>query len=652
MRVLRISHSAVVSAWRERERQMIASGVDTRLLTAKEWNEGGSVVPLVPGPDTFVSGVRTVGTHPILFLYDPRPIWRALRQHWDVIDIHEEPYSLAAAEVLLIKTILRQRAPYVLYSAQNIEKRYPVPIRWMERAALRAAGAVSVCNHEAGAIAMRKGLGGFDVYIPLGVDTSMFSPAVGRDRPDMDGPVRVGYVGRLAAHKGVDVLLQAVATRPRLHLTIVGAGPADVRLRKLAHELGLEGRVEFAGARTQEELSALYRSFDVVAVPSLPTSRWLEQFCRVAIEAMAAGVPVVASSSGALSEVVGDAGLLVPPGDSTALAAAILSAGTDPVIRTRLVAAGLERARSFSWPNVSDMHVKLYRRLAADRSDRPPTQVLVVAYGSPEMLRESLAPLLGKYPLLVVDNSSSPEIAALTAEMRGRYLDPGANLGFAAAVNLGLAAIGDSGSDVLLLNPDAVISADSVEKLSLHLNASRRTASVGPAQADSSGEPARVLWPFPSPWRSWLQAVGLGAVPARHRFVIGSVLLIKRRALQNVGGFDERFFLYAEEADWAYRAHRAGWRHELVPSVTALHHGAGTSTDPVRRELLFHSSQERYLRKHYGALGWAAARTATICGAAVRSLMLPPSRAAENRRRLRLYLVGPIRAAARMDTNR
>ncbi len=92
------------------------------------------------------------------------------------------------------------------------------------------------------------------------------------------------------------------------------------------------------------------------------------------------------------------------------------------------------------------------------------------------------------------------------------------------------------------------------------------------------------------------------------------MLLLRAEALDQVGGFDERFFLYAEETDWAYRAHLLGWRHAAVPDVHAVHVGAATSTDDRRREAHFHASQERYFRKHFGAAGWQAARAAVVGG--------------------------------------
>ncbi len=114
--------------------------------------------------------------------------------------------------------------------------------------------------------------------------------------------------------------------------------------------------------------------------------------------------------------------------------------------------------------------------------------------------------------------------------------------------------------------------------------------------------------------------------------MIGSVLLLRREALAQVGDFDERFFLYAEETDWAYRAHRLGWRHREVPEATAVHLGAATSSDPARRETHFHASQERYLRKHFGPVRWQLARGAVAVGAAARGVVLPGERGRDGSR--------------------
>lgn len=643
LRVLRISHSAVVDAWRERERALERLGAEVTTITAQSWNEGGATVRLKPRADEKVEGVATVGSHPALFLYNPAPLWRALAEEWDVIDIHEEPFALATAEVLALRALRRRRAPYSLYSAQNIRKRYPVPFRWLERWSLRHAAGMSVCNSAAGLICQDKGFPGRARVIPLGIDLRSFRPAAAGSHDAQRPSITVGYAGRLAPHKGVDVLLEAIAGDGRLTLRLAGSGPSESDLRQKVDRWGIAGRVEFCGSLAQGDLPTFYGSLDVLAVPSLTTPSWVEQFGRVAVEAMACGVPVVASDSGALPDVVGGAGLLVPPGDAAALRDALVLVGTDPELATRLRAAGLGRASSCDWEAVAQEYLRMYQAMlhqpavAATRG----VEVVVVAYGAPALLRRALAPVRS-LPVTVVDNTSMPEIRSICDEFGCRYLDPGRNVGFAAGVNLALAHRQVPAADVLLLNPDAEISVDGIAQLQAALHADPTLASVAPSQIGEAGEPARIGWPFPSPARTWQEALGLGSLGRQADFVIGSVLLLRAEALDQVGGLDERFFLYAEETDWAYRAARLGWHHREVPEVTAFHAGAATSSDPDRREAHFHASQERYLRKHYGALGWSVARAGQVLGSLARSAALP-SRRRNAWDRARRYLRGPVR---------
>lgn len=655
MRVLRVSHSAVVDEWRGRERALAGLGVDVTLLSAKRWHAGGTPVALQARNGEQVSGVRTFGTHPALFVYDPRPIIRALRTSYDVIDLHEEPFALATAELLVLRALSRhaRRTPVVLYTAQNLRKRYPVPFRWFERWALGQASGISACNADAARIADDKGFAGRARVIPLGIDEQRFTPAdvpgmqwpaAGNDS-DPAAPITVGFLGRLVPEKGVLVLLDAVARDPRLRLRAAGSGPLAAELPRLVATRGIGDRVEFIGPVDPDDVVEFYRTLDVLAVPSLPTPSWTEQFGRVAVEAMACGVPVVSSDAGALPDVVGGAGIVVPAGDVPALTAALLDAGDARA--TELRVSGLTRAAECTWDAVARDYLGLYRSVTHGASAHPADlEVIVVAYGAPAMLRRALEPV-ASLPVTVVDNSSMPEIAALCAELGVRYLDPGRNGGFAAGVNVGLRDRLRPGADVLLLNPDAVISTDDIAMLHRALRADPRLASVGPAQVDERDARARVEWPFPSPAATWLEAIGLARLRRPGpRFVIGSVLLLRAEALDQVGGLDERFFLYAEETDWAYRAHLLGWRHAAVPSARALHVGGGTSGDSSRRDAHFHASQERYLRKHFGAFGWQSARVGQWLGATMRSVVLPGERGRAARKRAAIYRLGPVRVEA------
>lgn len=361
LRVVRVYHSGVVREWRERDRQLRRGGADVVLVSATRWDEGGSAVGLDPDGDGFVVGARTFGSHPNLFVYDPRPLWRTLRrQRPEVLDVHEEPCSLAAFELRLLRRLLCPSARLLLYSAQNIFKRYPWPFRALERGALRAASGVYVCNEAADRILRRKGFRGTSEVLPLGVDVDRFAADdTELAAVDADG-LRLGYIGRLEHRKGVHVILESMGEEPRWTLDVVGDGAHGEALREQATRAGLQDRVRFRGFVDHGALPALYRSFDVLVVPSLPTPSWEEQFCRVAVEAMACGVPVVASASGALPEVVGPGGVLFRPGDAGDLRAVLHDLDRDPVRRAELSRTAKASAHRFRWEAVADRHRALY----------------------------------------------------------------------------------------------------------------------------------------------------------------------------------------------------------------------------------------------------------------------------------------------------
>lgn len=266
--------------------------------------------------------------------------------------------------------------------------------------------------------------------------------------------------------------------------------------------------------------------------------------------------------------------------------------------------------------------------------------IIVVAFGAPELLRRTLAPVRG-YDVVVVDNSSRRDVRDVCATQGVRYVDPGRNSGFACAVNRGIAELGMQ-RDLLLLNPDAVVTATGIQRLAAALQAQPRIAAVAPRLTGPAGD-QRVNWPWPTPAGMWREAVGLPQRSGDY-FLVGAVLMVAGQALRDVGTFDERFFLYAEETDWQRRAVDGGWQVRLVEDVVAEHLGAGTSPDLSRRETLFHAGTETYLRKHFGRRGWLSYRLAALSAAVLRSA-LPGARGARARHRVSLYARGPRRAA-------
>ena len=185
------------------------------------------------------------------------------------------------------------------------------------------------------------------LVVPPGVDRRLFTPGEPRD---WRGSLL--YAGRLTAAKGVDVAVRALASAPAARLLIVGDGsPEHVgELASLAASLGVADRVERRPAVPPAELASLYRDADAVLFPA----RWQEPFGLVPLEAMACGVPVVATGTGGSAEYLlpEENALVVAPGDSEALARAVVRLAGDPALRERLrrhgpvTAAGHDRGES------------------------------------------------------------------------------------------------------------------------------------------------------------------------------------------------------------------------------------------------------------------------------------------------------------------
>jgi len=162
-------------------------------------------------------------------------------------------------------------------------------------------------------------------------DTTCGGQSVSVDRSSAPESLVVGAVGRLAPEKGYDVLIQAMVELSGCRLVLLGEGPERVPLTALACQLGVEDRIQMAGWVAAPWTSRF--RFDVMAVPSI-----IEGFGLVAVEALLAGMPVVASRVGGLVEILrdGETGLLVEPGDAAALGHALRGLLGDPAGRSAM----------------------------------------------------------------------------------------------------------------------------------------------------------------------------------------------------------------------------------------------------------------------------------------------------------------------------
>ncbi len=226
--------------------------------------------------------------------------------------------------------------------------------------AKRMDGAVSCSQFNARTVAARYGFTPTVVF--NGVDITEFQ----HRKPDADVRRRYGervllWVGRLQPWKGVETAIRALPHVPGATLLIAGDGEDRERLERLTVELHLGERVHFLGALPRTQLPRLYSSVDLL----LATSTASETFGIGLVEAQACGLPVVASRFGGFPEVVdeGRTGLLFPPGDHVALAAAANSLLDDQNRRAAMAAAAPGWAAQFSWEAVGDRIERVYRQL-------------------------------------------------------------------------------------------------------------------------------------------------------------------------------------------------------------------------------------------------------------------------------------------------
>ncbi|KPL07489.1 hypothetical protein AMJ85_09440 [candidate division BRC1 bacterium SM23_51] len=421
--MLSIWHGAVRAANRERYAALAeSSDLELTVLAPRRWSAA------LPRPLDFERGddrdyrvivaSARLRRHAAFHIY-PRlfSILSAVRP--DLIDFYEEPYTLIA---LLIAWWRNQFSPgcrLVFTACQNIAKRYPVPFRQMERYVLRSADGAMGLNRGAVEVFRAKGYEGPFEAVPTGIDPARLRRVEVGDLRERLGLNRttVGYVGRLVEEKGVATLLEAAAfeeargerpeargekqeergekqeergERPEARgereeargkrreeggdyqVLIVGDGPEKAALRQRAEELGIADRVVWVDSVASSEVARYLSCMDVLVLPSRTRSHWKEQLGRVLIEAMACEVAVVGSRSGAIPDVIGDAGLLFEEGDAAGLSAALDRVLGDADFRRDLTMRGRRRAEGeFSWASIAQRIRSVWQQAL----DRPPLEI-------------------------------------------------------------------------------------------------------------------------------------------------------------------------------------------------------------------------------------------------------------------------------------
>jgi glycosyltransferase involved in cell wall biosynthesis len=338
-------------------------GVELTLLVPTSWRIETREIPLAVTSAPYRIVASRVSANGRIGAYRYREGMRALaRAKPDVVHAEVEPWSLAALQCARAAPGAR----LVVFTWENLEGPRRLASRAIERFVLRRAAFVIAGNEAARARVLRRGVAPARTAVmpQVGLDPERYAGGARARLPAglAPAPPAVGYVGRLIPAKGVDLLVDAVAGLDA-RLAVIGEGSERAALT--ARTAGWPaGKAVFAGGVPDDRIPDWLAALDVLVLPSRTTPAWAEQFGHVLIEAMAAGVPVIGSSSGAIPEVIGDAGLIFPEGDAAALGRQLGWLLGDGGLRKTLAERGRERVRRL-WTHdvMARAHADIYARV-------------------------------------------------------------------------------------------------------------------------------------------------------------------------------------------------------------------------------------------------------------------------------------------------
>ncbi len=343
MRAVVVSHLYADPANRAKLRSLAGLGVTLAAAVPDRWTTSEGV-PRSPGAGDD-GGVKVVPIPVRGATTDPGQLeWnaKALRHLLtdfkpDVIHVEEEPWTQPAA--LGLRMARRLGVPGVIATAESLPRSYTIGQRFRRERSLRQAAGVIGSNNLALTLAIKRRPTVPHLSLPhLGVTPPTVAPRM--PHPGL----AIGFVGRLVPERGLDLLFRAcVALAGKWTLAVVGTGPSQEELEELAQRLGIAARISWMGALPRAAVDEVWPQLDCLVLPSRTTQRWVMTVGRAALHAMAHGVAVVGTDSGALRELVGGGGRIVPEEDVPALTAALQELYSDRPLCERLGAAGRRR---------------------------------------------------------------------------------------------------------------------------------------------------------------------------------------------------------------------------------------------------------------------------------------------------------------------
>lgn len=374
MRVLIIARTYIVKVNQKKIEELARySDVEIEVIVPQIWQEAIHAELIAEEP---VNSNYLFRPYPTVFTgKGGRYLFRTLdldlkRFKPDIIQVEEDTRGLTVFQAALYKKIWAPKAIFIPFTWANIETPLFKPLYCFERFTLSESAAV-ICGNSDAALNIKRKEFHRPVYVipQLGIDMDVFQHRGGtqlRHELELDKNCFVfGFAGRMVQEKGVQVLIDAVARlRGNWALILIGNGPKREKIIEQAKVLGIAERVRLVNSMPHYELAEYYNVMDVLVSPSISSPLWKEQFGLIIAQAMSSGVPVIGSNCGETPNLIGEAGLIFPEGDSVALAAQLQRLHDDKALRSKLGQLGVERIKNhYSFKQIAEQTYNVWRDL-------------------------------------------------------------------------------------------------------------------------------------------------------------------------------------------------------------------------------------------------------------------------------------------------
>lgn len=327
LRVLFVGHTYITKVGQAKLAALSELGVKVGFVAPNNWIPAsglfdGQSIPLERTNESLAIYPAKVfrSGHIASHIYEPGVLLSSMHQFRpDIVQVEEEVYSFTSAQVALNSKLLSKRL--VVFGWENLDRPLHFSQLICRFITLSIADAVIAGNSDGAQLVHKWGFHGPVVVMPqLGVDGRQFDRALRIESPLL----RIGYVGRMVAEKGGDILLRAFAEITEAHnkarLVFTGSGPDRGNWQYLCGELGIAELVTWVDTVPHEQIPAVLAQLDVLVLPSRTVPWWKEQFGLVLAQAMSMGIPVVGARSGAIPDVIGRDDVLFDEGDHESLA--------------------------------------------------------------------------------------------------------------------------------------------------------------------------------------------------------------------------------------------------------------------------------------------------------------------------------------------